>query len=86
MDQASEQIRSRRPFVVPRYEQDDGPRNPVLLLRPAWLLVDDLSGDRGFVSLVTNRPDMVLEVPVSGAMADVDRPGDLEALGGDSSP
>ena len=36
-----------RPLLVPRYADDPGPRNPVLLMRSAWAWVDELSGDRG---------------------------------------
>jgi len=59
---------------------DTGPRNPLLLLRPAWTWVDELSGDEGLARLVADRPDMVLEVPVPGDMPDVDTPADLEHL------
>jgi molybdenum cofactor cytidylyltransferase len=69
-----------RPAVVPRY-REAGPRNPVLLLRPAWVWVDELEGDRGLAPLIAQRPDMVLEVPVTGAMPDVDTRADLERLG-----
>jgi molybdenum cofactor cytidylyltransferase len=69
-----------RPVVVPRYERSEGPRNPVLLLRPAWSWVDDLEGDHGLAPVIDRRPDSVLEVPVSGAMPDVDTPADLERL------
>lgn len=70
-----------RPLVVPRYE-DDGPRNPVLLLRPAWSWVDELEGDRGLAPLIDRNPDQVLEVPVTGGMPDVDEAVDLERLRG----
>ena len=66
-----------RPIVAPRYEQD-GPRNPVLLLRAAWPLVDELEGDRGLGPLMSDRPQLVLDVPVPGSMPDVDTPADLE--------
>jgi CTP:molybdopterin cytidylyltransferase MocA len=71
-----------RPLVVPRYadQGEAGPRNPVLLLRPVWPLVDELQGDRGLAALIDRNPDMVLSVPVPGTMPDVDTPGDLEAL------
>lgn len=68
-----------RPAVVPRYEAP-GPRNPVLLLRPAWLWVDGLEGDVGLAPLLESNPDQVLEVPVGGTMADVDTSEDLERL------
>jgi molybdenum cofactor cytidylyltransferase len=65
--------------IVPRYEQT-GPRNPVLLLRPAWSWVDGLTGDHGLASLIDERPDQVLLVPVGGEMSDVDTPADLDRL------
>jgi len=68
-----------RSLLVPRYETA-GPRNPVLLLRPAWGWVDGLRGDRGLGPLIASRPDAVLEVPVPGDMPDVDEPADLERL------
>ena len=74
--------RTSRPIVVPRYAEDTtaGSRNPVLLLRPAWPFVDSLSGDRGLGPLLAQRPDLILEVPVTGTNPDVDRPDDLAAL------
>jgi len=69
-----------RPVVVPRYERGAGSRNPVLLLRPAWTWVDDLEGDHGLAPVIDQRPDSVLEVPVSGVMPDVDTLADLERL------
>jgi molybdenum cofactor cytidylyltransferase len=68
-----------RPVVVPRYDTP-GPRNPVLLLRPAWTWVDELEGDHGLGPLIAKRPDAVLEVRVDGEMPDVDTPDDLAAL------
>jgi molybdenum cofactor cytidylyltransferase len=71
-----------RPVVVPRYDES-GPRNPVLLLRPAWSWVDALDGDRGLGPLIASRPDAVLEIAVGGEMPDVDTPDDLARLGSD---
>ena len=68
-----------RPVVVPRYDTL-GPRNPVLLLRPAWTWVDELEGDHGLGPLIAKRPDSVLEVRVEGEMPDVDTPDDLAGL------
>ena len=79
---ASEARPADRSAVVPRY-RDPGPRNPVLLLRPAWSWVDDLQGDRGLGPLIDARPDMALEIRVEGAMPDVDTPDDLERLRAD---
>ena len=69
-----------RPLVVPRYAADVGPRNPVLLLRPAWLLVDELDDERGLGPFIDRHPDMVQTVEVGGSMPDVDTPTDLDAL------
>jgi molybdenum cofactor cytidylyltransferase len=71
-----------RPAVVPRYDEP-GPRNPVLLLRPAWSWVDELEGDHGLGPLMAARPEAVFEVAVGGAMPDVDTPDDLARLGSD---
>jgi molybdenum cofactor cytidylyltransferase len=68
------------PIVVPRYDDEPGPRNPVLLLRPAWTLTNELSGDHGLGSLIDTRPELVRTVTVPGQMPDVDRPEDLAAL------
>jgi molybdenum cofactor cytidylyltransferase len=79
-DAASAARPADRPVVVPSYERDEGPRNPVLLLRPAWSWVDDLEGDQGLAPLIDQRPDAVLEVSVPGAMPDVDTPADLARI------
>jgi CTP:molybdopterin cytidylyltransferase MocA len=71
------------PIIVPRYADDPGPRNPVLLLRPAWPLIDGLSSDHGLGPLISARPDLVEEVSVPGGMPDVDEPRDLAALEGE---
>lgn len=68
-----------RPVVIPRYKHD-GARNPVLLLRPAWSWVEELTGNRGLLPLIVRNPDQVLEVLVPGLMPDVDEPSDLERL------
>ncbi len=68
-----------RPAVVPRYDTP-GPRNPVLLLRPAWSWIDELDGDHGLSEAIRSRPDAVLEVEVGGEMPDVDTPDDLARL------
>ena len=78
---AASQRPADRPIVAPRYAHD-GPRNPVLLLRPAWRFVDDLDGDWGLGPLIANRPELVLDVPVLGSMPDFDTPGDLAQLAG----
>lgn len=68
-----------RPVVVPRYRVA-GPRNPVLLLRPAWVWIDELEGDHGLGQLIASRPGQVLTVDVDGEMPDVDTRADLERL------
>ena len=70
----------RRGVIAPRYAAEAGPRNPVLLLRRGWPLVDGLAGDHGLAPLIEARPDLVLDVPVDGSMPDVDEPADLERL------
>jgi molybdenum cofactor cytidylyltransferase len=77
LEAAAAQARpGERPAVVPRYTEA-GPRNPVLLLRPAWSWVDELEGDHGLGRLIEARPDSVLDLPVDGGMPDVDTPDDL---------
>lgn len=68
-----------RSIVVPRYAGGGGP-NPVLVRRPAWGLVDAVSGDRGLRPLLAERPDLVAAVSVEGANPDVDTPLDLVLL------
>jgi molybdenum cofactor cytidylyltransferase len=70
-----------RAIVRPRYAEDDAP-NPVLVRRGAWALAAGLEGDRGLGPLLAARPDLVEEVPVTGANPDVDTPADLARLRG----
>jgi molybdenum cofactor cytidylyltransferase len=77
---ADEDESAARPIVAPRYAADPGPRNPVLVMRAAWPLIDDLAGDQGLGTLIDARPELVTYVPVGGRMPDVDRPGDLGRL------
>jgi molybdenum cofactor cytidylyltransferase len=77
---ARDRVDRRRVLIVPRYAAEAGPRNPVLILRPAWPLADGLAGDHGLASLIEAQPDLVLDVPVAGGMPDVDEPADLERL------
>jgi molybdenum cofactor cytidylyltransferase len=69
-----------RPIIAPTYTEHAGPRNPVLLMRPAWHLVDGLRGDHGLSRLMAEQRHLVLDVPVPGRMPDIDRPEDLRAL------
>jgi len=68
-----------RPIVRPRYSGDGAP-NPVLVRREAWPLAAGIDGDRGLGPLLAQRPDLVHELPVEGAIPDVDTPADLAAL------
>jgi CTP:molybdopterin cytidylyltransferase MocA len=82
-DHAASAAPEGSPIIVPQYADDPGPRNPVLLLRAAWPLIDDLSGDAGLGPLIAARPDLVIQVPVAGVMPDVDEPHDVAALESD---
>jgi len=68
-----------RPIVRPRYTADGAP-NPVLVRREAWALAAGLDGDRGLGPLIARHPDLVHELPVEGAIPDVDTPADLASL------
>lgn len=69
-------------FVVPRYGDDPGARNPTLVLRRAYPLARTASGDTGLARLMADYPESVLSVAVTGANPDVDTPSDLERLAG----
>jgi molybdenum cofactor cytidylyltransferase len=73
--------RADRPIVVAVYGNDAG-RNPVLLRRPAFDLVDETSGDRGLGPLLAAHPELVEEIPirVEGGNPDVDTREDLVGL------
>ena len=69
------------PIVVPRYSGEAaGVANPALLLRAAWPLISDLTGDRGMGPVIAAHPELVLPVPIDGANPDVDTPDDLRRL------
>jgi len=68
-----------RPVVVPHYS-DGGGANPVFVRASAFELVDEATGDRGLGPMLSEDPDIVLEVPVSGSNPDVDTPADLVEL------
>jgi molybdenum cofactor cytidylyltransferase len=70
---------SARPVVAPAYDRDGSP-NPVLLLRAAFALVAEASGDRGLGPVLFVHPELVHVVPVRGANPDVDTPADLARL------
>lgn len=65
-----------KPVVVPVYPEDRG-RNPVVLRRPAFKLLDEVEGDRGLGPVLAAHPELVQEVPVGGANPDVDTREDL---------
>lgn len=69
------------PIVVPVYGRDSG-RNPVLLRRAAFGLVDDATGDRGLGPLLAANPRLIHEIPirVDGGNPDVDTRADLVDL------
>jgi SAM-dependent methyltransferase len=64
---------------VPHYS-DGGGANPVFVRASAFELVDEATGDRGLGPMLSEDPDIVLEVPVSGSNPDVDTPADLLEL------
>lgn len=70
-----------RPIVVPVYGDGAG-RNPVLLRRDAFALIDQTSGDRGLGPLIDAHPELVHEIPirVEGGNPDVDTRDDHIAL------
>jgi CTP:molybdopterin cytidylyltransferase MocA/SAM-dependent methyltransferase len=70
-----------RPIVVPVYGGDSG-RNPVLIGRAAFGLVDEATGDRGLGPLLDSNADLVEEIPirVDGGNPDVDTRADLVGL------
>jgi CTP:molybdopterin cytidylyltransferase MocA/SAM-dependent methyltransferase len=65
-----------RPIVVPTYDHEGG-RNPVLIRRPAFGLVDEAAGDRGLGPVIAAHPDLVQVVPVAGDNPDIDTAADL---------
>ena len=73
-------VDAARPVAAPAYGGDDGGRNPVLLGRAAFGLVESLTGDRGLGPLLGSHTELVRAVPVGGTNPDVDTPADLVAL------
>ncbi len=70
-----------RPIVVPVYGGDTG-RNPVLLGRAAFGLVEGTTGDRGLGPVLDANPDLIEEIAirVEGGNPDVDTRADLVRL------
>jgi CTP:molybdopterin cytidylyltransferase MocA/SAM-dependent methyltransferase len=75
------EARDDRPIVVPVYGEGAG-RNPVLVRRDAFALVDETTGDRGLGPLLDAHPELVQEIPirVEGGNPDVDTREDLVGL------
>jgi CTP:molybdopterin cytidylyltransferase MocA/SAM-dependent methyltransferase len=65
-----------RPIVAPVYRDDRG-RNPVLLRRAAFRLMEAAEGDRGLGPLLAAHPELVQEIPIDGENPDVDTREDL---------
>jgi CTP:molybdopterin cytidylyltransferase MocA/SAM-dependent methyltransferase len=65
-----------RPVVVPAYDHDSG-RNPILLRRAAFGLVEEASADRGLGPVLANHEEIVHQVATGGDNPDVDTPADL---------
>ena len=65
-----------RPIVVPAYADDRG-RNPVLVRRAAFDLIEEASGDRGLGPVLEAHPELVSEIVVEGANPDIDTLTDL---------
>ena len=53
---------------------------PVLVRRESFALADGAAGDEGLRTIIERHPDLVTRVEVGQHAADVDTPGDLEAL------
>lgn len=70
---------AERPVVVTEAAGVLAP--PVLLMRSAFELVDQVGGDAGLRSILDRRPDLVRTVPVASHPPDVDTAADLESLG-----
>jgi CTP:molybdopterin cytidylyltransferase MocA/SAM-dependent methyltransferase len=75
------QVDDKHPITVPVYGDDAG-RNPVLLGRAAFPLVEKATGDRGLGPLLAEHPELVREIPirVEGGNPDVDTRADHVAL------
>lgn len=68
--------RTGRPILVASYSSDGG-RNPVILKRSAFALVNETTGDRGLGPLLAAHPELIAEVPSTGENPDIDTGGDL---------
>lgn len=77
-------VDAERPLTVPIYVGDDG-RNPVLVGRQAFPLVEAAEGDRGLGPVISAHPELVREVPIPPEVApdgnpDLDTRVDLVAM------
>lgn len=70
--------RSDRTVVAARADRRLGP--PVLLLREAFRLAQEASGDEGLRSILAEHPELVTHVDIGAHAPDVDTPADLERL------
>ena len=70
--------RNDRPVVAARADGRLGP--PVLLLREAFRLAQEATGDEGLRSILTEHPELVTQVDIGAHAPDVDTPADLERL------
>ena len=68
--------RPNDPSSSRRYPADGG-RNPVLLGRAAFGMVEEVQGDRGLGPVIAAHPELVREVAVDGGNPDVDTRADL---------
>lgn len=73
-----EAAQADRRVVAARAEGRLGP--PVLLMRDAFGLAHEATGDEGLRSIMTDHPDLVTPVEVGTHAPDVDTPADLERL------
>ncbi|MGK2850147.1 MAG: nucleotidyltransferase family protein, partial [Candidatus Limnocylindrales bacterium] len=77
-------VTAERPIAAPVYVGDGG-RNPVLLGREAFALVEAAEGDRGLGPIIAAHPELVREVPMPPDVApdgnpDIDTRADLVAM------
>jgi molybdenum cofactor cytidylyltransferase len=66
-------VDAERPIAVPVYADDRG-RNPVLLGRAAFRLVEAVDGDRGLGPVIAAHPELVRAVPVAANGATAGNP------------
>jgi molybdenum cofactor cytidylyltransferase len=67
------------PFVAARHLGDHTP-NPVAARRSVWRLADELAGDHGFGSVLSDHPELVRWIDVAGSNPDIDTRADLARL------